>query len=149
MKLLQELLENLKGSERKAMDLGRSTGEAGKPMAKQETIEQNLGPEAWKPYVNGYREGKRTFDQKNKGRRGTDTVTEGADKAAIKLAKIAGKQGKPALSKAAITKSFGDGVYDAYMKAYKEAKAEYDRGEEGDAWREKTAAKRQGRHYHE
>lgn len=150
MKLLQELLEALNGSQRAAMNLGRNTGLAGKPIAKQETIEKNMGADAWVPYSEGYKEGKRTFDKNNKGRRGTDKpVTEGADRAAIKLAKVAGKDGKPALSKATVEKSFGPGVYDAYMSAYKEAKADHDSKDDGDAWREKTSAKRQGRHYHE
>jgi hypothetical protein len=35
------------------------------------------------------------------------------------------------------------------MDAYNEAKKEYDRKEEGDAWREKDSARRQGRNYHE
>ena len=65
MKLLQELLEALDANARKAMDLGRSTGKAGKPMAKRETIEANLGPEAWKPYTEGYREGERMSKDKD------------------------------------------------------------------------------------
>jgi len=73
----------------------------------------------------------------------------GADKAAAKLGKSTGASGKPAMSKASVEKSFGSGSYDAYMNAYKEAKAEYDRKEEGDAWREKDGARRQGRNYHE
>ena len=41
-----------------------------------------------------------------------------------------------------------DWAADNYQKAYDQAKAEL-RDEDSDAWREKTAAKRDGRHYHE
>lgn len=61
---LQELREGLKGSDRAAYKLGRSTGEAGKPIAKQQTIEQNMGPDAWVPYKNGYQEGMNIFNAK-------------------------------------------------------------------------------------
>ena len=65
MKLLQQLLEAMQGQERAAYNLGKSTGERGKPMAKQEVIEKNMGPEAWKPYSDGYKEGERIFNNKD------------------------------------------------------------------------------------
>jgi len=165
MKLLQELLEALSGQERKAMDLGRSTGRAGKPIAKRETIEKNLGPQAWGPYSEGYKEGKREFDgkdaegddrrsriaQKTAAMKEDQDLNEagGADRAAIKLAKSAGSKGHPALSKAQIEKSFGKDSVKPYMDAYKEARDIFDNKDAGEAWREKNAARREGRKYHE
>jgi len=78
------------------------------------------------------------------------SLNEGAEKAAAKLGKSTGAKGHAPLSKAALMKSYGsEDAVKAYMDAYKEAKVEYDRKEEGDAWREKDAARRQGRNYHE
>lgn len=63
---LFDLDEGLKSHERSAYNLGRSTGKAGKPMAKQETIERLMGPDTWIPYSNGYKEGQNIFKSQDK-----------------------------------------------------------------------------------
>jgi hypothetical protein len=73
----------------------------------------------------------------------------GREKAAVKMGKSQGDSGKPAFSKAQVEKSFGSDVWDAYIVAYNDAKKAYQAKDDHDAWKEKIAAKRQGRNYHE
>lgn len=78
-----------------------------------------------------------------------DEALGGREKAAFKLGKTAGDAGKPSLTKAAVNKSFGDGAWEAYNDGYLEGKNRYQSKEDHDAWKEKDAARRQGRNYHE
>jgi hypothetical protein len=76
---------------------------------------------------------------------------KGQAKAAYKLGKVGGTSGKPALSKSAFSKSFGDGeeIWGIYSKGYVEGKSIWQAKDDHEAWQEKRAASLSGRKYHE
>lgn len=73
----------------------------------------------------------------------------GQQKAAEKMGKSQGDAGKPMMTKVQVEKSFGTGMWQIYSDAYEEGKNRYKSKDDHDAWKEKTAAKRQGRNFHE
>jgi hypothetical protein len=78
----------------------------------------------------------------------------GANRAAYKLGKAAALKNKPKLSVETLRSSFGsdDAVLKSYSTGYADGKLEKQREEDSEAheaWKEKVAARREGRHYHE
>lgn len=75
---------------------------------------------------------------------------KGAEKAAFKLGREAGKNGKVALDKTKVLRSFGsEEAAKQYYAGFQQGKDERQAADDHEAWLEKVHARREGRHYHE
>jgi len=150
MDLLRELLNEASNAQRckEAYKAGFEAGKNGEKRLPDSIIKEKFGDGCVFSYVDGYNSGLKHQDVKE------DKKLSGANKAAYELGFKSGKAGKSSkslLTVAALKKSFGnsDEVVQSYVQGYKDGHREFSAVSDHEAWQEKTAAKRDGRHYHE